>query len=390
MKAPKIRIIHFVENYLQITETFIYNYIIKSSNFGDIAIVTFDMINTDHFPLSDKIRIFKIKRGPSLSLKDLPRLHWWAIEKLSGRKIWYGQFRKIIEAFRPDLVHCHFGDMGVRFADFRRYEQLNTKFVTNFYGYDASELPRRDLAYAAALPKVWEGSEFILAEGPAMGERLQRLGAPADKIRLSPIIVDSGKYPVRGLPSPRKKDEILRFLLIGRFVEKKGFHLFLKAIGKIKGSLPPFKIVMIGSGPMEDTYRSIITTHALQEVVSFEGVKRLSECMNYMMEADVLVHPSVTAENGDSEGGAPTILIEAQLMGIPVISSSHADIPFVMGYHDFLAKEGDIDDLCRIIRSFIQCDSIPSKTTAGRNKALEQHDMNNTTAYRDILLKFTA
>ena len=35
----------------------------------------------------------------------------------------------------------------------------------------------------------------------------------------------------------------------------------------------------------------------------------------------------MTAADGDSEGGAPTILLEAQAIGTPIVTTRHADIP---------------------------------------------------------------
>jgi colanic acid/amylovoran biosynthesis glycosyltransferase len=48
-----------------------------------------------------------------------------------------------------------------------------------------------------------------------------------------------------------------------------------------------------------------------------------------MREANILLQPSVTAANGDTEGGLYTLL-EAQVLGMPVISTYHADISNVV------------------------------------------------------------
>ena len=386
-QEQKMKIIHFVENYIQVTETFIYNFITKSAQYGEVAIVTFQVIHQDHFPLPGNVRIYEIPSDPVLARKDLAKLPWMLWQRLTGRHIWYKEFSKIIAAFGPDLIHCHFGVTGVFLTDFLRHEKRKIPFITNFYGYDASELPRRDPVYAAGLTRLWQDSSLVLSEGPVMSLRLQQLGAPASITRLSPIIVDGSKYPVRPNEDQALKSPI-RFLLIGRFVEKKGFHLFLEAIGRIQHELPDFMIILVGSGPMMETYQQIIAHHGLGSKVSFEGMKPLSACIQYMLSSDVLVHPSVTAQNGDSEGGAPTILIEAQLVGIPVIASTHADIPFVMGYDDFLAEEGNVDDLSRVIKRFTGARDLSDKIAAGRQKASLQHDMKNSTAYRDILLHF--
>ena len=67
------------------------------------------------------------------------------------------------------------------------------------------------------------------------------------------------------------------------------------------------------------------------------------------------MQPSVTAQNGDSEGGAPTTLLEAQACGVPVVSSLHADIPEVVldGTSGFLVPERDSDSIAERLESLI-------------------------------------
>jgi len=62
-----------------------------------------------------------------------------------------------------------------------------------------------------------------------------------------------------------------------------------------------------------------------------------------MEQAHIYVQPSRTAPDGDSEGGAPTALLEAQASGLPVVATRHADIPYVVREHDtaLLSGEGD-------------------------------------------------
>jgi colanic acid/amylovoran biosynthesis glycosyltransferase len=57
--------------------------------------------------------------------------------------------------------------------------------------------------------------------------------------------------------------------------------------------------------------------------------------------------PSLTDDTGESEGGAPTVLLEMQAAGMPVISTLHADIPEVVidGRSGFLVAERDSNAL---------------------------------------------
>ena len=386
-KNKKLKILHFVECYLQPTETFIYNFINQSSIGNETCIVAFNILNNDKFPLPENCTLFQL---PKCTTSKFERVVESITKSLSGKrknKLWVDQLHKIIREFKPNVIHCHFGTIGLKYVEYSEKYSSQPPFITSFYGYDASELPKRDILYKKGLTKLWSETKMVLVEGPARSDRLEQLGAPVEKIRLSPIIIDVKKYPVRGTYS-RLATQPINFLLIGRFVEKKGFHIFLKTVGKILNQLPPFKITFIGNGPMLKEYKKIINELGYFEDVSFEGIKSLDECMAYMVSADVLVHPSLTASNGDSEGGAPTILLEAQAIGIPIISSLHADIPYVMGYQNYLSKEGDIDSLAHYIMSFLEDLNIEEKITMGKKSVQLKHSMKSSRLYIELLGEF--
>jgi colanic acid/amylovoran biosynthesis glycosyltransferase len=162
--------------------------------------------------------------------------------------------------------------------------------------------------------------------------------------------------------------------MVGRFVEKKGFHLALEALGLMKDQLPPFEVNLIGYGELEDAYKQLVQKYQLENEVNFLGGKNHQEVIQALREHDIFLHPSLTAANGDSEGGAPTIIIEAQAVGIPVVASTHADIPYVMGYHNFLAEEADIESLKETIIRACAVQDWEQYINAGKSKVLEQHD----------------
>jgi colanic acid/amylovoran biosynthesis glycosyltransferase len=62
---------------------------------------------------------------------------------------------------------------------------------------------------------------------------------------------------------------------------------------------------------------------------------------------DIVMAPSVTTENGDTEGGAPVVVIEAQAAGLPVVGTTHCDIPSIVVHNKtgLLCAERDIDAL---------------------------------------------
>ena len=52
-----------------------------------------------------------------------------------------------------------------------------------------------------------------------------------------------------------------------------------------------------------------------------------SKLYDFVKDYQVFIHPSCYAGNMDSEGGAPIVLLDVQATGMPVISTTHCDIP---------------------------------------------------------------
>jgi colanic acid/amylovoran biosynthesis glycosyltransferase len=95
-------------------------------------------------------------------------------------------------------------------------------------------------------------------------------------------------------------------------------------------------------------------------------------------KAHIALAPSVTAENGDTEGGAPVMLLEAQAMGLPVISSYHADVPNVLveGKSAFLAPERDVSTLTEHLVYLSDHPEVwPAMGQAGREYVAREHNI---------------
>lgn len=70
----------------------------------------------------------------------------------------------------------------------------------------------------------------------------------------------------------------------------------------------------------------------------------------------IFLSPSVTASDGDTEGGVPVAIIEMAATGMLVISTSHCDIPEVIQHQvtGLLARERDAEGLAVNLRWLIQ------------------------------------
>jgi colanic acid/amylovoran biosynthesis glycosyltransferase len=84
-----------------------------------------------------------------------------------------------------------------------------------------------------------------------------------------------------------------------------------------------------GDGPLRSDLESQVRESGLSDMVEFLGWKNSEGVAQLMAESDIFVQTSTTSSTGDKEG-TPTVLLEAQARGLPVISTWHAGIPEII------------------------------------------------------------
>jgi colanic acid/amylovoran biosynthesis glycosyltransferase len=144
----------------------------------------------------------------------------------------------------------------------------------------------------------------------------------------------------------------LRVLISGTFTEKKGIRYAIEALGAFQ-SLVPVEITIIGDTGQarnqaeKEKIIQAIEAHGLRSKVRLLGYRPHSELFNEAYQHHIFLSPSVTASDGDTEGGAPVTIIEMAATGMPVVSTIHCDIPEVLedGVSGLLAAERDVSGL---------------------------------------------
>ena len=132
------------------------------------------------------------------------------------------------------------------------------------------------------------------------------------------------------------------------FREKKGLAYGLEAFGRLAARRPGrLVLTVIGDGPLRPELEAIVARHHVAGSVRWLGYQPHAVFLREAGDAHLFVSPSVTAADGDTEGGAPVTIIEAQATGLPVLSTTHADIPEVTrpGLSARLVAERDVDAL---------------------------------------------
>jgi colanic acid/amylovoran biosynthesis glycosyltransferase len=166
--------------------------------------------------------------------------------------------------------------------------------------------------------------------------------------------------------------------MCGRFVEKKGFEYGVRAFAQIRNEFPKAQLRIVGDGPLRPEIEGLVREHDLAERVLILGSLPYDAYAKEADKAHILLAPSVTAANGDSEGGAPTVLLEMQARGLPILSTRHADIPEVVAdqVSGFLVPERDVKALSeKLVQLLAHPEQWDEMGRAGRAHMERQHDI---------------
>jgi colanic acid/amylovoran biosynthesis glycosyltransferase len=279
---------------------------------------------------------------------------------------------------KPDVVHSHFGPEGWRNL------RVAPKHVVSFYGYDLSWLPANCPKWRRRYRRLFRGADLFLCEGEHMAGRLIELGCPETKVRVHRLGIDLSAIPC----SPRawNRRGPLRVLLAASFRPKKGLPDAIEALGRLRRETE-LRITIIGDataarGSTEEKQRILaaIDRHGLRDRVTMLGFQPHRVLLEQAADHHMFLAPSVTAADGDTEGGAPVALIEMAASGMAVVSTFHCDIPGVVrhGVTGFLAREGDIEDLVhQVRRAMALSDHWPAMARAARRWIAEHFDAVN-------------
>jgi colanic acid/amylovoran biosynthesis glycosyltransferase len=121
-------------------------------------------------------------------------------------------------------------------------------------------------------------------------------------------------------------DNKIHILSVSRLVEKKGIIYLLQAIEILINKGIKVNCTIIGDGPLKKELIKFSFRKGLSNYVEFKGTKTREEVFNYLPFADIFILPCIVAANGDRDG-LPNVLIEAMIMGIPVITTNISAIP---------------------------------------------------------------
>lgn len=256
------------------------------------------------------------------------------------------------------VVHSHFGHYGWR--NLAAVRELGASHVVTFYGLDVNMLPMKFPKWRRRYQQLFDEVNLILCEGPHMARCIVALGCQADKVKVQHLGVDIDQ--IHFMPRQYRTGDPLKVLIAASFREKKGIPDAIEALGALRNDVA-VELTIIGDAGREIASKlekrrilEALERNGFSESVRLLGYQPHETLFEEAYRHHIFLSPSVTAADGDTEGGAPVSLIEMAASGMPIVSTTHCDIPEIIQHEvtGLLAGEHDIQALVRHLKWFVE------------------------------------
>lgn len=272
---------------------------------------------------------------PAEVLKNLAvlplSLHYYELGKEHGITHWHGHWANIPTTACWYLSHIH----GVTWSAALHGEDIFTK---NKF-----------------LSKKLDDTEFsVVCSGYFCNHLKTELGleTPADVHLnyhgLDPRVTE--RAPSRDF-NQRSAGDPLSLLSIGRLVPTKGHDILINACAQLRDDGVPFKLQIVGSGPIETELRALISSHQLDNEIDLRGGMAFADVLDTLEKADVFcLAPRMIP--GQPPDGIPNVIAEAMALRVPVVSTAVSAIPELVetGVSGVLVPTDDVDAFAQALK----------------------------------------
>src|ERR1700693_46671 len=144
---------------------------------------------------------------------------------------------------------------------------------------------------------TWSGKVYVIPPG-------------IDAIQFSPMLL-SKRVPGR-------------VIAVGKLFDRKGYDVLIRAVARAVRAHPSANLVLVGSGPEEQSLRLLASELGIGSLVTFAGTVAREDLPTLPTSADVFCHPA----RWDTFPLAP---LEAMACGLPTLVSSAGALPEIVG-----------------------------------------------------------
>lgn len=244
-----------------------------------------------------------------------------------------------------EVVLAQYGNLGEEVLPVCK--DLKIPLIVHFHGFDASmsEVITKYNNYV----KTFDYAAYIIVVSKKMEAKLLELGCPKEKLTLNPCAPND---EFQKISATLENDQ---FIAVGRFTDKKAPYYSILAFKEVIKKFPNAKLIIAGDGYLMNTCLNLIKHYNLSSNVELPGIITPEQFKEYLAISRAFVQHSITAENGDMEG-TPVSILEANIAGLPVISTNHAGISDVIIHNQtgYLVNEHDVQGMANYMLELLE------------------------------------
>jgi glycosyltransferase involved in cell wall biosynthesis len=276
-------------------------------------------------------------------------------------RVGYARFLKglkeTVEEIRPEIVHEHNLHPHLfqlakwkNDASYRLVAELHHPAVELDFLVQRLMMPFAELG----LKLIGKAVDAFIAHTMLEREWLVSRGIPNGKI----VLVRFPAIPSELLNYNVHSTSLGDILYLGRIVHRKGVHVLLKALNIVKQRSSKIKVGI--AGPSDPQYlenlKILVKQLKLEDIVSFIGTVKEEEKYILIRSYKVVVLPSLKEYT-------PSVLLEAQALGTPVIATRVGAVPEMVGEEEtgLLVEPNNELELAEAIEILLSNDALRSE-----------------------------
>ena len=264
---------------------------------------------------------------------------------------------QIIKKFKPDVLHAGWVQLDGLVAELTGFRPI----LQMPWGSDILIFPFNSEQILMQTKFVLNGATQITCDCDEVKKTIIDLVSyDKDKITVMPWGIDLKLFnPERKNPNIIKKLDWQdkRIIIMTRsFNEIYGIPFFLMALPKIIKSEGRVRVILVGTGPLEEDLKEIVNSLDLDQYVHFAGLVPNDQLAFYLNLAEVYISTS-------KSDGASLSLLEAMACGLPLVVS---DVPAICewvtdGENGYLVPRGKVNPISEKILALLNDRALAQK-----------------------------
>lgn len=364
MAAPHIG--YVIKRFPRLSETFVLRELLELERLG-LHVTVLALGRTDEPVVhADYGRL----KAPVIYADELPEPPSGGAASGSREARFARRFAPAVRELGLTHLHAHFATSA---ADVARWIGHASGVPFSFTAH-AKDIFHESVS-ADALDALVGAAAFVVTVSDYNVEFLRRACPSAAQTPIHRIY--NGIEPGRLRPTADARDAE-RILAVGRLVEKKGFDIFVDAIGRLRAERPGVRATLIGTGRCEADLKARIDARGLRDVITMPGAQTQDEVVAAMRRHTLLAVPCVVSGDGDRDG-LPTVIIEAMALGLPVVATPVTGIPEIVqpGRTGVIVPQRDPAALATAMQALLD-DAALRERLAAAGRALVEHEFDST------------